>query len=58
MGRNRVIGVMDEIYFWGFWASLILGHIFFIIVLKKSLAKDAVTREEHENINLLDDVLN
>lgn len=41
-----------------FWASIILGHMFFILVLKKSLAKAPVTGEQPETVNLLDDVLN
>ena len=41
-----------------FWVSIILGHVFFIIVLRKTFAKTSVTTGEPETVNLLDDVLN
>lgn len=41
-----------------FWSSVILGHVFFAMALKKSFTRDPVPGKDAENINLLDDVLN
>lgn len=50
-GGNRLEPIL-------FWSSIILGHVFLGMVLKESLSKRSLPREEPENINLLDDVLN
>jgi hypothetical protein len=50
--------VEQEMQFSFFWSLIILGHVFFGMALKKSFTKDPVLKEDPENINLLDDVLN
>lgn len=54
----RVISVVTTISATIYWTSIIIGHVFFGMVVKKSWAKTEVPPHNTDNVNLLDDVLN
>ena len=56
--RQRLVRVISPTLVLIYWALILVGHVFFGIVVKKSLARPVVTPGDPENINLLDDVLN
>ena len=56
--RNGIAPTVYNILFYTYWASMVVGTAFFVMVLKKSFARPVVTPWDPDPVNLLDDVLN
>jgi hypothetical protein len=49
---------VNLIYFYSFWGAVLIGHIFFIILLVTVFSRKELSIPGPESINLLDDIIN
>ena len=56
--RRRMVSVISTTLVLVYWASIIVGHVFFGMMAKRALAKPETPSQNTDTVNLLDDVLN